>query len=177
MKSLQKYDMSQPWDPKISDKKEIVNDVSYMVEGDETGTVVDKDKMINAFPYGPNFIPIPSMLENGAKIFEEKNFKLLGFVDKSKIPRHALMGEADIVIPSDNPYSRKLFSAFIFSMISLNRYAIGRYVARTNKNGVSPKLVVLMPYRTPERELLYLIELPTAEDIREYPFNSLKQST
>jgi len=34
MKSLQKYDMTQAWDPKISDKKEIVNDVSYMVEGD-----------------------------------------------------------------------------------------------------------------------------------------------
>lgn len=36
-------------------------------------------------------------------------------------------------------------------MISLNRYAIARYVPRNNKNGVSPKLVVLMPYRTPER--------------------------
>lgn len=91
------------------------------------------------------------MMEAGSKIFEEKNFKLLGFVDKSKIPRHVLMGEADIVIPSDNPYSRKLFSSFIYSMIALNRYAIARYVPRNNKNGVNPKLVVLMPYRTPER--------------------------
>lgn len=87
------------------------------------------------------------------------------------------MGEADIVVPTENPLSRKLFSSFIFSMISLNRYAIGRYVPRNNKNGVTPKLVVLMPYRTPERELFYLIELPTAEDIREYPFNGLKTAT
>lgn len=88
-------------------------------------------------------------MEAGSKIFEEKNFRLLGFVDKSKIPRHCLMGEADIVVPAENSYARKLFSAFIYSMISLNRYAIARYVPRNNKNGVSPKLVVLMPYRTP----------------------------
>jgi len=36
-------------------------------------------------------------------------------------------------------------------MITLNRYAIARYVPRTNKNGVSPKLVTLMPYRTAEK--------------------------
>ncbi len=40
------------------------------------------------------------MMEAGSKIFEEKNFRLLGFVDKSKIPRHCLMGEADIVVPA-----------------------------------------------------------------------------
>ena len=98
-------------------------------------------------------------------------------MDKSKIPRHTLMGEADIVVPTEDPVARKLFSSFIYSMISLNRYAIARYVPRNNKNGVSPKLVVLMPYRTAEKELLYLIELPTAEDIREYPFNGLRKAT
>lgn len=34
--------MTAPWDPRISDKKQIINDVSYTVQGDETGTVVDK---------------------------------------------------------------------------------------------------------------------------------------
>ena len=177
LKSLQKYDLTLPWDPRIPEGKEITNDISHVIEGDETGAVVDKEKQINAYPYGPNLIPVSGLMEAGAKIFEEKNFKLLGFVDKNKIPRHCLMGEADIVVPSDNPLSKKLFTAFIYSMISLNRYAIARYVPRNNKNGVSPKLVVLMPYRTAERELFYLIELPTAEDIREYPFNGLKKAT
>jgi hypothetical protein len=31
LKSLQKYDMTAPWNPLITDKKEIVNDISYMV--------------------------------------------------------------------------------------------------------------------------------------------------
>ena len=42
-------------------------------------------------------------------------------------------------------------------MISLGRYAIARYVPRNNKNGVTPKLVTLMPYRTAEKECFYLI--------------------
>jgi len=46
-------------------------------------------------------------------------------------------------------------------MLSLNKYAIARYVPRDNKNGVIPRLVVLIPYRGINREALYLIDLPT----------------
>jgi hypothetical protein len=73
--------------------------------------------------------------------------------------------------------TRKLFSAFIYSMLSLNRYGLARYVPRNNKNGVTPKMVVLIPYRSAEREMFYLIELPTVEDVRQYPFNPLKESS
>ena len=90
-------------------------------------------------------------MENGTKIFEDKNFKLLGFVDKNKIPRQCFMGEMDMVIPSDDPYSRKLFTSFNYSMLSLNRYGIARYVPRTNKRGVNPRLVVLIPFRSADR--------------------------
>ena len=48
---------------------------------------------MNAYYYGPQLVPISPILEAGTKIFEVKNFKLLGFVDKSKVPRHALMGD------------------------------------------------------------------------------------
>ncbi len=58
------------------------------------------------------------------------------------------MSEADIVVPGESPQSRKLFTSFIYSMITLNKYGIARYVARNNKNGVSPKMVVLIPYRS-----------------------------
>lgn len=62
-------------------------------------------------------------------------------------------------------------------MISLNKYAVGRFVARNCKNGVVPKMMVLIPYRSTEREMFYMIELPTVEDVRDYPYNSLKQSS
>lgn len=62
-------------------------------------------------------------------------------------------------------------------MITLNKYAICRYVPRNSKNGVIPRLVVLIPYRGLEKEALFLIDLPTVEDVRSYPFNKLKTAT
>lgn len=137
---------------------------------------MEKENIINAYHYGPQLVPISSILEAGSKIFEDKNLRFLGFVDKSKIPRHCLMGEVDLVIPDSDDYSRKLFTSFIYSMISLNKYAIARYVARNCKNGVVPRMVVLIPYRSATREMFYLIDLPTTEDVRDYSFNSLKKS-
>lgn len=88
------------------------------------------------------------------------------------------MGEVDIVVPQkENLIGRKLFSAFIYSMLIQRKYAIARYIPRNAKRGVTPKMVVLIPYRSPEREMFYLTELPTIEGVRDYPFNGLKKST
>ena len=98
-------------------------------------------------------------------------------MDKAKVPRHAFTSDVDIVVPSsENIVARKLFSAFIYSMLSMNKYALARYVPRNSKNGVNPKMVILIPYRSKEREMFYLVEMPTVEDVRQYPFNPLKQS-
>lgn len=105
---------------------------------------------MNAYTYGANLVPMNEMIENATKVFEEKNFTLLGFVDSEKVPRHCFLGEVDIVVPQkENIISRKLFSAFIYSMLVQKKYAIARYVPRNFKRGVTPKLVVLIPYRSP----------------------------
>ena len=106
--------------------------------------------------------------------------KILAFLDKDKLARAAFMGEVEVVIPKrgyEHMAGRKLFSAFILGMKSLGRYALARYVPRNSKNGVNPRLVVLMPFRTKETEGMYLVDLPTIEDVRDYPFNSMKPST
>ena len=92
LKSLAKYDTTKEFNPTITKEKEIIAEVSYIVQGDKTGTLVEKENIVNAYPYGPHLIPISEMLENGMRINEDKNFKLLGFVDREKIPREALMG-------------------------------------------------------------------------------------
>ena len=46
---------------------------------------------MNAYPYGPQLVPISSILENDAKWKEEKKLQLLGFVPESKVPRHAYL--------------------------------------------------------------------------------------
>jgi hypothetical protein len=90
------------------------------------------------------------------------------------------MGEVELLVPSQgllNTAGQKLFTALVYSMLTLKRYAICRYVPRNSKNGVIPRLVVLMPWRSGHREGMYLVDLPTVEDVRDYPFNSLKPSS
>jgi hypothetical protein len=48
----------------------------------------------------------PDLIERNAKIFEDKNFKLLGFVEKNKITRECLMGQVEIVVPQQNDKSK-----------------------------------------------------------------------
>ena len=136
----------------ISKEKEVIVETNYVLQGDESGKLVDKENIINAFYYGPQLVPISPILEAGSKILEDKNFRLLGFIDKSKVPRHAFMGDVDIVVPStENIVGRKLFTSFIYSMLSLNKYGLARYIPRNAKNGVIPKMMVLIPYRSAER--------------------------
>lgn len=90
-----------PFEREITDKKDVILEHNYVIQGDESGKIVDKENIINAYYYGPQLVPMSSVLEAGTKIFEVKNFKLLGFVDKSKVPRHALMGDVDIVVPAE----------------------------------------------------------------------------
>ena len=52
-----------------------------------------------------------------------------------------------MVIAKGSLEHRKLFSSIVYTMESLRKYAVAKYIPRNNKNGVSPKLVALMPYR------------------------------
>lgn len=91
-----------------------------------------------------------------------------------------MMGEVELVVPTkgvEHRAGQKLFTALVYSMLSLEKYAIARYVPRNSKIGVIPRLVVLIPFRNSEKEGLYLVDLPTVEDVRTYPYTSLKPST
>jgi hypothetical protein len=72
---------------------------------------------------------------------------------------------------------RKLFTALVFAMLSTGTYALARYVPRNSRGGVTPRLVALMPHRAVDREGLFLVDLPTVEDVRDYPFNSLRTAS
>lgn len=167
LKSLAKYDINTPFNPEITRTKEIVMVISYIIQGDETNTEIEKENQMNAYSYGPHLVPISDILERDAKWHENRNFRLLGFVDEERVPRHALMGEIETVVPvkgNQHLPGQKLFTALVRSMISLKRYGIARYVPRNSKNGVIPRLVVLVPYKDKSNEeeiSLFLVDLPT----------------
>lgn len=101
------------------------------------------------------------------KILDFKILQLIGFVDKSSIPRNYFMGNIYKVVPSNDVVSQKMFSTVLFSMINLGRYAICRHIPRNMKNGASPKLVVMIPYKSSGGgECFYMTDMPSSEDIR-----------
>ena len=100
------------------------------------------------------------------KILDFKIMQLVGFVDKNTIPRHYFMGNIYKVIPGQDMVSQKMFSTVLYSMLTLGRYAICRHIPRNMKNGSSPKLVVLIPYKSSRGECFYMTDIPSAEDIR-----------
>jgi ATP-dependent DNA helicase 2 subunit 2 len=148
--------MSIPFNQNLEKEKEIINEISYICEGDESAATVDKENIINGYSYGTNTIPVNNIIAPSMKIYEEKNFQLLGFVNKSSIPRESFMGEVELVVPtnlgklSDHEMviAKKEFTALVNSMKSLEKYAIARYVPRNSKNGVNPRLVTLIPHIT-----------------------------
>lgn len=54
----------------IPKEKEIIIETNYVVQGDESGELVDKESIMNAFYYGPQLVPISTLLEAGAKVHE-----------------------------------------------------------------------------------------------------------
>lgn len=99
---------------------------------------------------------------------------MLGFTSADKVPRQHYMAGCDIVVPVESASNRRAFSALIRAMIETDQVMLAKWVSRKN---ASPKLVVMHPYQAPKLECLYMNVLPTVEDIRDYQFGSLIEST
>jgi ATP-dependent DNA helicase 2 subunit 2 len=85
------------------------------------------------------------------------------------------MSGCDVIIPdpSDSVQVRA-FSSMVETMIVQGKVLIARFVSRAKSE---PRLVVLYPHVGTHGALLYLNQLPTVEDIRDYQFDSLQKCT
>ncbi len=110
------------------------------------------ENIIKAYTYGSGLVPVSNIIEPGMRLYEDRNFRLLGFVDRDKVPRESFMGEVEIVVPLDagsqerNVVTNKIFTALIHSLRTLKKYGLARYVPRNSKAGVNPRLVALIPH-------------------------------
>lgn len=104
----------------------------------------------------------------------EKQFKMLGFADQSSVPRHHYVAGVDVVLPLRGSKNERAFAALVSQMIETRKCIIARLAERKNAD---PKLVALFPHVNKKQPMLYLVQLPTNEDIRDYQFPSLVAST
>jgi len=159
---------------------------------------VEQEKQIKGFNYGKQLVPVGKEHEHVLKYKPgggsqetkkkkdeasqeglgvevqgsdyEKQFKLLGFTDQSKVPRHHFMGGVDIILPVRGSKNERAFAAMVAAMIEGHKVIIAKIIERKNAD---PKLVVLYPWVSKRKPLLYMVQLPTSEDIRDYQFPSL----
>jgi non-homologous end joining protein Ku len=103
-----------------------------------------------------------------------KCFKLLGFTHQDKVPRHNFMAGVDLVLPIKGSKNEKAFAAMVSAMIDTKKVLLAKIMMSAR---AEPRLVVLYPHVSNKQPLLYMVQLPTAEDLRDYQFPSLVQST
>lgn len=80
------------------------------------------------------------------------------------------MAGVDVVLPVRGSKNERAFAALVYAMIETHRVLIARIIERKNAD---PKLVVLYPHISKKKPLLYMVQLPTNEEIRDYQFPSL----
>ena len=90
---------------------------------------------------------------------------MLGFTDQSKVPRHHLLAGVDVVLPVRGSKNERAFAALVQEMLTSKKVMIGKIIERKNAD---PKLVGLFPHINKKSPLLYMAQLPTAEDLRDY---------
>lgn len=81
------------------------------------------------------------------------------------MPRHHFLGGVDVVLPNKGKQNERAFTALVVEMIDTKKVLMAKIIERKNAD---PKLVVLYPHLKKKQSLLYMAQLPTTEDLREY---------
>ena len=84
------------------------------------------------------------------------------------------MAGVDIILPVRGEKNERAFAAMVGAMIEGHKVLIAKIIERKN---AEPKLVVLYPHIQRKKPILYMVQLPTSEEIRDYQFPSLIPAT
>ncbi|KAL4491899.1 hypothetical protein ABPG72_006154 [Tetrahymena utriculariae] len=171
---LKQYSLAVDFNPHC-ESGQIERDVIMALQEDPNLNPIDKSNITKAYHYGKQLIPVTQALEAQMNYTSNRELKVLGFVETKKVPRQSFMAGIDIIIANkNNSVAKKGIAALCHSMIQTNKYAIARYVWRNNG---APKLCVLTPQIGKDYECLFMSQIPTSESVRDFQFNSLKEST
>jgi hypothetical protein len=90
---------------------------------------------------------------------------MLGFTKESSVPRHHFTSGVDVILPNKGAKNEKAFASLVLEMIASKKVMIAKIIERKNAD---PKLVSLFPHVNKKQPLLYMAQLPTNEDLRDY---------
>lgn len=114
---------------------------------------VPADKQIRAFNYGKQLVPVAKEHEHvlkykggateekkdddgglGVELASdyERQFKLLGFTEQSKVPRHHFMAGVDVILPVRGSKNERAFAALVAAMVEGKKVLIAKIIERKN---------------------------------------------
>ncbi|KAF3928883.1 hypothetical protein ABW20_dc0109269 [Dactylellina cionopaga] len=154
--------------------QKIRNTRTYQVE-DETAPGksidIDREDMAKGYLYGRTIVPISAEDQEIVKFDTMASLKVIGFIPRSGFERPFGLSNSNMIVASKtNDKAIVALSSFIHALYELDSLAIGRLVIKDDK---PPTIIAMAPVIEPEYECLVDIQLPFAEDIRQYKFAPL----
>ncbi|RPD59404.1 SPOC domain-like protein [Lentinus tigrinus ALCF2SS1-7] len=139
-------------------------------EAEKHYTKVEKEELVRGYKYGASFAPAP---EGGfPKLQTRKGMDICGFFNRKNFRRELSMGEVYYVWADPaNPMSQVALSSIVQAMYEKGVIAISRWVSRDN---MDPKMGVLYPTVFKDVDCFLWVQMPFAEDVRNFPFASLE---
>lgn len=139
------------------------------------------EQVVKAYPYGPELVPERNEVDTAAwSIHLPRGLDVLGFVEQSCVPHRLFMGQVDVVVAM--PGVEEAFRLMKTLVLALQAEKLG-ILARsvTAARGGPPRLVFLWPRVELDKQgvmknfLLFQVEVPMREDIRDMQFASLEE--
>ncbi|KAI0735882.1 SPOC domain-like protein [Earliella scabrosa] len=131
---------------------------------------VEKEELVRGYKYGASFAPAP---EGGfPKLKTRKGIEICGFFNKKNFRRELAMGEVYYVWADPaSPMQQVALSSVVQAMYEKGVMAIARWVS---KDDMDPKMGVLLPSVFEEIDCFLWVQMPFADDVRNFPFASLE---
>ncbi|KAF4548829.1 ATP-dependent DNA helicase II subunit 2-like protein [Elsinoe fawcettii] len=132
---------------------------------------VSEEDLAKGYAYGSTAVHIAES-DRAVTTFETKpGLSIIGFVAKEQYTRYMDMSRANMIIAQrTNPKAALALSSLIHALFELNSFAVARFVPKPDK---APVILLLCPSIESDLECLYDVELPFAEDVRQYRFPPL----
>ncbi|BFZ55853.1 ATP-dependent DNA helicase yku80 [Savitreella phatthalungensis] len=133
--------------------------------------VDDRGQLERGFTYGRTVVPVSEADAAFLRFATEPCLELLGCFEAQDYRRYFSMSESYEVAPKrNNAVARLAHTALAMALYDVDYVAVMRYV---KKGDAPPQLMLLSPAIEPGKVALYMVQLPFADDVRNYRFAPL----
>ncbi|KAF9480417.1 SPOC domain-like protein [Pholiota conissans] len=130
---------------------------------------VEKEVLVRGFKYGTTYAPC--LDGQFPRLQTHKGIDICGFFPIKNFRRELSMSEVQYIwADPSSPQEQVALSSVVQAMVKKGVMAIGRWVSR---DGMDPKMGVLMPVENPGVHYFLWCQMPFADDVRKYSFASL----